>query len=58
MHNELLNYSDVVSLFKAVEVTHQRMSHVGDYVMYVGEEEVCVDNCNTVNTLIKLDYLI
>lgn len=39
MHNEHLQRVDKVSLYKAVEVYHQKMSHIGDYVAYIGENE-------------------
>lgn len=39
MHNEHVSSYEQVSLFKAVEVNHQMMSHVGDYVAYINEDD-------------------
>ena len=40
LHNHNIDMYARVSLYKAVEVSNQKMSHVGDYVAYTGENEV------------------
>ena len=38
MHNDYISGSDMVSLFKAVQVQQEKLCHVGDYIVYKTEE--------------------
>jgi len=40
MHNEYLDWDEQVLIFKAVSVKNKKLSNIGDYVAYKGEEEV------------------